>query len=220
MKSELYNQKAEKVGTVELPERIFGAAWNPQLVHQALNAQVSSSRNVLAHAKGRGEVSGGGKKPWKQKHTGRARHASIRSPIWKGGGVAHGPSKDRNFTKKINKKMRQAAIFSLLSKRLKDGEVRFIDSLSFDKPKTKLAHEFLKGFLKSSAKDPKNVRINALIVPDQANREIYRATRNLANVKSLNATALNVYDLLKYRQIILDKQAIEVIDKTYSLSAK
>ena len=218
MKTELYNVKAEKVGTVELPDRVFGANWNPQLVHQALNAQVSNSRDVLAHAKGRGEVSGGGKKPWKQKHTGRARHASIRSPIWKGGGVAHGPSKDRNFTKKINKKMRQAAIFSLLSKRLKDGEVKFVDSLSFEKPKTKLASDFLKTFLKPFSKDAKNVRVNALIVPDQANREIYRATRNLQNVKSLNPNALNVYDLLKYRNIILDKQAITVIDKTYALS--
>ncbi len=218
MKTELYNQKAEKVGTVELPDRVFAAAWNPQLVYQALNAQVSSSRDVLAHAKGRGEVSGGGKKPWKQKHTGRARHASTRSPIWKGGGVAHGPSKDRNFTKKINKKMRQAAIFSVLSKRLKDGEVKFIDSLSFDKPKTKLASDFLKVFLKSEKDAKKATRINALIVPDQANREIYRVTRNLQNVKSLNANALNVYDLLKYRKIILDKQAIEVIDKTYALS--
>lgn len=218
MKSELYNRKAEKVGTVDLPDRIFAASWNPQLVHQALNAQVSNSREVLAHAKGRGEVSGGGKKPWKQKHTGRARHASIRSPIWKGGGVAHGPSKDRNFTKKINKKMRQAAIFSLLSKRLKDGEVKFVDTLSFDNSKTKVAADFLKAFLKPFSKEAKSVRINALIVPDSANRDIYRATRNLQNVKSLNPNALNVYDLLKYRNIILDKEAIDVIDKTYALS--
>jgi len=219
MKTELYNKKAEKVGTIDLPDRVFAVRWNPQLVHQALNAQVSNARDVLAHTKGRGEVSGGGKKPWKQKHTGRARHASIRSPIWKGGGVAHGPTKDRNFSKKINKKMRQAAIFSVLSKRLKDGEVKFIDSLTFDKPKTKLATDFLKGFLKSSDKDVKTVRINALIVPDQANRDIYRATRNIQNVKSLNPNALNVYDLLKYRNIILDKEAIAVIDKNYSMSA-
>ena len=103
MKTELYNQNAEVIGEAELPDRIFGVKMNPDLVHQVLVAQMANSRQVIAHTKGRGEVRGGGKKPWRQKGTGRARHASIRSPIWKGGGVAFGPTKERNFEKKRNK---------------------------------------------------------------------------------------------------------------------
>lgn len=206
MQVDLYNQKAEKIGTVELPDRVFGRKWSSQLVHQALTAQTANARQTLAHAKGRGEVRGGGKKPWAQKHTGRARHSSIRSPIWKGGGVAHGPVKQRDFSVKINKKMRQAAIFSVLSRKLKDGEVRVIDSLDIKEPKTKLVAEFLKNF---------SSKLNAIFVPAEKNANIYRAARNIPKAKSLSPKALNVYDLLKYKNVILDKGAIESIDKTY-----
>lgn len=205
MKVDLYNQKAEKVGTVELPDRVFGRRWSAQLVHQALTAQTANSRQTLAHAKGRDEVRGGGKKPWAQKHTGRARHSSIRSPIWKGGGVAHGPSKDRNFSVKINKKMRQAAIFTVLSRKLKDGEVRVMDSLDIKEPKTKVVASFLAGLSKGSA----------LVIPNEKNANIYRATRNISNAKSLSPKALNVYDLLKYKNVVVDKDAVAVIDSTY-----
>ncbi len=208
MTTDLYNQKAEKIGTVELPERIFGRKWSSQLVHQALTAQTANGRQTLAHAKGRDEVRGGGKKPYAQKHTGRARHSSIRSPIWKGGGVAHGPSKDRDFGVKINKKMKQAALFTVLSRKFKDGEIKVVDSLTIKEPKTKAVAEFLKVL-----SVPK---ISALIVPDEKNAHIYRATRNLPKAKSISGKSLNVYDLLKYKNVILDKGAIAVIDKTYS----
>ena len=104
MKTDIFNQQNNKVDIIDLPERIFGVKWNPDLVHQALMAQLANRRQPSAHVKDRSEVSGGGKKPWKQKGTGRARHGSNRSPIWKGGGVTHGPTKEKNFTKKINKK--------------------------------------------------------------------------------------------------------------------
>lgn len=206
MKTDLYNQKAEKIGTVELPERVFGRKWSSQLVHQALTAQTANSRQTLAHAKGRHEVRGGGRKPWAQKHTGRARHSSIRSPIWKGGGVAHGPVKERIFEVKINKKMKQAAIFSVLSRKLKDGEVKIVDSLEIKEPKTKLVASLLMGLSNKSS---------TLVVPSEKNPNIYRATRNIPKAKSLSPKALNIYDLLKYKNVLLDKEAVAVIDSTY-----
>ena len=118
MKTSLYNLKGEAIGEIDLPEKFFGYKWNPDLVHRVLMAQAANRRSPWAHAKGRGEVRGGGVKPWKQKHTGRARHGSIRSPIWKGGGVSHGPKKDRDYSQKVNKKMAKAAVFSVLSKKL------------------------------------------------------------------------------------------------------
>ena len=122
MQIDLYNAGGSIIGKADLPEKMFGQKWNPDLVHQVLAAQESNARKPLAHAKGRGEVRGGGKKPWRQKGTGRARHGSIRSPLWKGGGVTHGPTKERNFEKKINKKMRRAALFSILSRKTKEQE--------------------------------------------------------------------------------------------------
>ena len=208
MTTDLYNQKAEKIGTVELPERVFGRRWSSQLVHQALVAQTANSRQTLAHAKGRDEVRGGGKKPYAQKHTGRARHSSIRSPIWRGGGVAHGPTKEKNFSVKINKKMRQAALFTVLSRKFKDGEIKVVDSLIIKEPKTKVVADFLK--ILSAPK------ISALIVPNEKNEHIYRATRNIPRAKSLSPKSLNVYDLLKYKNVVLDKEAVGIIDKTYA----
>lgn len=218
MKTDLYNQKGEKAGTVELSDRIFAREWVPQLVHQALRAQVSNSREVVAHSKGRHEVRGGGKKPYAQKHTGRARHGSIRSPIFRGGGVAHGPVETQNFTRKINKKMRQAALFSVLSKKLADNEIRFVDSLAIEKSKTKAAFEFLAGFGQKKGAKGKSAKISALLVPAADNRSIYRAARNIPKVKSLSPKALNVYDLLKFKTIFIEKGAIKSIEETYNLS--
>src|SRR5438105_1748720 len=116
-KTDLYNQENKKVGTVELPDKFFGVKWNPTLVHQALVAEMANARQPLAHAKGRGDVRGGGKKPYMQKHTGRARAGSTRSPIWKGGGVTHGPLKEKVYSKKINTKMKRLALYSILSKK-------------------------------------------------------------------------------------------------------
>ena len=187
-----------------MPDRIFAVKWNPDLVSQALNAQLANARESLAHAKGRGEVSGGGKKPWRQKGTGRARHGSIRSPIWRGGGVAHGPSKDKIFAVKINKKMKQAAIFSVLSKKLSEGELKVVESLAVSEPKTKLAAKMIGVFSKS-----------ALVIPSSENKNIYRASANIPKIKSLGAESLNVYDLLCYKNVLLEKGAVELIDKHY-----
>src|SRR3989344_6521934 len=137
MKVDVIDQKNTKVGDVDLPDHIFKARWNPDLVHQALSTQLANRRIKLTQVKGRGEVSGGGKKPWKQKGTRRARQGSIRSPLWKGGGVTHGPTAERDFSKKINQKMKQAALFSVLSRKVKDNELRIIDTLEMGEYKTK-----------------------------------------------------------------------------------
>src|SRR3954468_24273266 len=139
MEFPLYNQEAEKVGTIELADGIFGLAMNQDLLYQVITSQLANKRQVVAHAKGRGEVRGGGKKPWRQKGTGRARHGSIRSPIWVGGGVAHGPRNDKVFARSIPQKMRNKALAMALSKKLADGEVIFVESLDLSSPKTALA---------------------------------------------------------------------------------
>src|SRR3989344_4898318 len=210
MNADLYNLKNEHTGTVELPERVFGVKWNPDLVHQALRVQLNGRRNHSAHAKGRREVSGGGKKRWRQKGTGRARHGSIRSPLWKGGGVTHGPNKERDYSLKINKKMKQLAIFSVLARRFKDGEIKIVDSLAIKEPKTKILNDSLKGFIPE-----KRVTLNALIIPAEGDKNIYKATRNLAKIGATSAKSLNIYDLLKHKQILMDKSAVTVIDKHY-----
>ena len=191
---------------MDLPEKIFGVKWNPDLVHQALVAQLANKRSVLAHAKGRGEVRGGGKKPWRQKGTGRARHGSIRSPLWKGGGVTFGPTKERIFAKKINKKMKRLAIFSILSKKTKDNELKVIDKFNPEVKKTKEWEKILKDII--------DLRSKTLLIPATQNN-IHRAIANVKNIDAISPRSLNVYDLLKAKNIILEKEAIGEMEKHY-----
>ncbi|MCL5006963.1 MAG: 50S ribosomal protein L4 [Patescibacteria group bacterium] len=211
MKLDVYNKNGEVVGTVDGADRVFNRGWNADLVHQALRTQEANSRDNLAHAKGRGEVAGGGIKPWGQKHTGRSRQGSTRSPVWVHGGVSHGPTKERIYSLKMNKKQKQAALFSLLSKKLADGELKVIDSLELGE-KTKKANEFLLGFFKGIGRSG---RVSALLVPDGKNKTAYRVSRNIPKVKSLDASSLNVYDLLKYKDVLLDKEAVSAINEHY-----
>ena len=143
LESDIYNQEGKKIGEVELPKRIFNAPWNSDLVHQVVISMQSNARTPVAHTKGRGDVRGGGRKPWKQKGTGRARHGSRRSPIWVGGGVTHGPLSEKNYKKKINKKMKTQALYAVLSRKAKDKEIILLDTLNISKPKTKSAKEIL-----------------------------------------------------------------------------
>jgi large subunit ribosomal protein L4 len=206
MTVDIFNKQNNKVGTVDLPERIFNVKWNPDLVHQALVAQLANRRLPWAHAKGRAEVRGGGRKPWRQKGTGRARHGSIRSPLWKGGGVTFGPTKEKKFTKKINKKMKRLAIFSILSKKIKDNELKVINEFKTDIRKTKEWEKILKNTL--------DLRLKTLLIPAATNN-IYRAIANIKNVEAVNAKSLNVFDLLKAKNIILEKEAIDEIKTHY-----
>jgi large subunit ribosomal protein L4 len=212
MTADILNLKNEKVGTVDLPERVFGAAWNEALVHQVLLAQRANARDPWAHAKDRGEVAGSGRKPWRQKGTGRARHGMTSSPIWIGGGKAHGPRNDRDYSQKVNKKMKRAALFAVLSKKWKDGEVKVLDTLVTGEPKTKMLAGALHGILgmKKGAK-----RYDALLVPAGMNAIISRSSSNLQKTKAVDAASLNIYDILNHANLVLEKESIAVIEKHY-----
>lgn len=214
MQAAIYNLKNEVVGKINLPDEVFGIPWKPALVKQAVEAQLANRRRPWAHAKTRAEVRGGGRKPWRQKGTGRARHGSIRSPLWKGGGKAHGPVKTRDYSQKINKKMSKLAIFSVLSRKLKDGEVKILDSFKIEAPKTKILYGYMRNFIKPNKKS-KN--LNALIIPEEENKTIYRAAANLPKTKVLAAQSLNSYDLLNYKHIFMAKDSVGVIAQHYKV---
>jgi large subunit ribosomal protein L4 len=214
MKTKVYNLKNEVVGEIELPDKVFGVKWNPELVRQVLIAQLANARHPWAHAKTRAEVRGGGRKPWRQKGTGRARHGSIRSPIWRGGGKAHGPSKLRDYSQKINKKMKRLAIFSALSKKLKDKEMKIFESLNIEKPKTKILAETLGPILGMKKTDKK---YDTLLVSGKENKNLGRASRNLPKAKAVPPESLNVYDLLNYKNVFMDKDAVEAVGRHYKL---
>lgn len=197
MEATVYNAQGKKAGSVNLPEDIFGVAWNESLMHQVVTSMQDNARGPVAHTKGRGDVRGGGKKPWQQKGTGRARHGSIRSPIWKGGGVTHGPRNEKNYSREIPKKMRAKALFMALSRKLKDGEVIFVDSFGITAPKTSVAKKSLvqlsgvSGFERLSAKK-KNAALVALADPSEATQKSFRNIGNIqvTGVRNLNPVAV------------------------------
>lgn len=208
-----YSIEGKKTGTTRLPSEIFDVEMNPDLVHQAVVTQLANSRQVIAHTKDRGEARGGGRKPWRQKGTGRARHGSIRSPIWRGGGVTFGPTKERVFKKKINKKMKRKALFMVLTSKVKDDEVILLDKLELKEPKTRLIAEILETLLKKKKK-------SVLVVTPKKDENIIRANRNVPYAKTLRADSLNILDLLSFKYLLLPKEAIKIIEKTYGTVQK
>ncbi len=213
----IYNQKGQESGKINLPESVFGVTWNADLVHQVVTSMMSSARHPIAHTKTRGEVSGGGKKPWQQKGTGRARHGSTRSPIWVGGGIAHGPRNDKNFDRKVNKKAKSKALYTILSKKLRDGEILFVDSFNFSKPKTSDAKDIIssfskiKGFEKFSTK-PKNV---ALIALDKKVPEITKSFQNFGNLSVEELRTINPVSLMNHKYLVIanPKESLKIFDK-------
>jgi len=208
---EVKNLANRKVGTVELREDVFGARVNENLLHEAVRHYLASLRRGTHQTKTRGEVSGGGKKPWRQKGTGRARHGSIRSPIWKGGGVTHGPRADKNYTKKINKKMARRALHTVLSAKARDNEIIVLDEVYFPEAKTKHAAALFRKFSATDAfaKIMKgNGALVALAGKDDAAR---RALRNLPYVAVDEARNLNAYMLLQHKFLVLPKEAITLL---------
>jgi large subunit ribosomal protein L4 len=205
MDAKIYNMSGKEAGTVVLPESVFAAKWNSDLVYQVITAMQANARTPIAHTKDRSEVSGTGKKPWKQKGTGSARHGSRRSPIWRTGGVAHGPRNDRTFKQKINKKMRVKALYAVLSKKFEDGEVLFLDALTYAEPKTKEAKasikalSTIKGFEKLATK-----RANtALIASVKAEDAMVKSLRNFSNIMLEDVRSLSPVNVLKYKYLIL-----------------
>ena len=215
MEYPLYNQQAENIGTVELMDSVFAVPMNQDLLHQVVTSQASNKRQVIAHAKGRGEVRGGGKKPWQQKGPGRARHASIRSPIWRGGGVTHGPTKDRNFKKDINKKMVQAALKVALSSKVRDGQLFIIDALNIAQPKTKEMATVMKGFTKVLGR-----LNNVLLVTPADSTTLFKSARNLPYLETIEARNLNPLILLSANRVIVLKSSLDIIEKMWGKNRK
>ncbi|MEK7581780.1 MAG: 50S ribosomal protein L4 [Patescibacteria group bacterium] len=217
MEAKIYNQEGKASGEIKLSEKIFGLKWNADLVHQVVTAMQSNARANTAHTKGRGEVRGGGKKPWRQKGTGRARHGSRRSPIWKGGGITHGPTNERNYNKKVNKKMAGKALTTLLSEKFRSGHIVFIDTPKFKEAKTKYAAKMLvalseiKGLEKLSYKK-KNT---AYIAFSKKETSLEKTFRNLSQVEMGEARNLNALDLITHKYIVIvdPKEAMTLLEK-------
>ncbi len=201
----VYNQKGKEASKINLPENVFGLSWNADLVHQVVVSMESNQRTNVAHTKNRGEVSGGGKKPWQQKGTGRARHGSIRSPLWVGGGVTHGPRNDKDYDRKVNRKMKAKALYTILSSKLKQGQVLFVDDLSLKEIKTKNAREVLSSLSKISGFNDllakKNNSAYVLLADKNLNTE--KSFRNLGNLHVEEVRNMNPLDLLKYKYLVL-----------------
>jgi len=206
MKVALFAQSGEKKGEIELPKQIFEVPFNKDLIHQALQRQLSNARNPVAHTKTKGEVSGRNEKPRPQKGSGRSRQGSTRNPQWIGGGVAFGPRNNRNFTKDMPKKQRRTALFSALSEKARNEQIIALEEYKTAKPKTKDFAVLLK-------KLP--IKRNALFVIATKDAMIQKSSRNLKNAKTIIANYTNIQDLQKYETVILLKDAIDSMKKLF-----
>ncbi len=205
METTLYNQKGTKAGALSLPTSVFGVKWNADLMHQVVVSMTANKRAGTAHTKDRSEVSGGGKKPWKQKGTGRARHGSNRSPIWVGGGVTFGPRNEKDYSKKINKKMRAKALYTALSKRYSLNQVLFIDTLTLDAMKTKTATAILKDLatIKGFEKLTSSKATTAFLALPKRDAVIEKSFANLPGITVGLAKDMNTLDVMHFNHIIM-----------------
>lgn len=206
MEALIYDNKGKEAGKIKLPEELFGLSWNADLVHQVATSLQSNMRKNIAHTKTRGEVRGGGKKPWQQKGTGRARHGSTRSPIWVGGGVAHGPRNDKNYQRVVNKSMRTKALYTILSRKFKEGEVLFVDSLNLSTPKTKDAVALMKNLSKVKGFEKlENKRKNAALFATAVKSiGTEKSMRNIGSLEVVEARNLNPISLLTYKYLVIE----------------
>lgn len=202
----VYNMEGNQVGEIDLNEAIFGTEVNVPLLHQVVVAYEANRRQGTASTKTRGEVSGGGRKPWRQKGTGRARHGSIRSPIWVGGGVVFGP-KPRSYRQAIPKKMRRAALRSALSAKVGAGNVIVLDALNVPEIKTKTVATMLEKL---------NVTGRALIVTESPDRNLHLSSRNIPGVALRVAEGLNAYDVLKHEKLIITKDGVAKVEEVFA----
>ena len=202
MEIPVYSKEGEKIDNLQLDDKVFGGPIRNKLLRDAITMYEANKRQGTASTKTRGEVAGGGRKPWVQKHTGRARAGSIRSPLWKGGGVSHGP-KPRDYSYTIPKKARKLALYTALSAKVRDNELVVIDNLNFDIPKTKQ----MVGILKALNID----NSSCLIVIPKANENVWKSARNIPSVKIMTSTELNAYEILRPKKVLLTKEALSSI---------
>ena len=201
----VYNIEGKKIGTLELNDAVFGVEINNHLVHLAVVQQLANKRQGTQSAKTRAEVSGGGRKPWRQKGTGHARQGSTRSPQWKGGGVVFAP-KPRDYSFKMNKKEKALAIKSALTSRVNEAKFFVLDDLSFNEIKTKQMKAVLD-----------NLKVQkALLVLDKKDQNVELSARNLPKVRTVQSNSINVYDILKYDTMVLTKSAVAQIEEVYA----
>ena len=201
----VYNKEGKEVGTLELNDAVFGVAVNEHLVHLAVVAQLANKRQGTQKAKTRSEVSGGGRKPWRQKGTGHARQGSTRAPQWTGGGMVFAPT-PRDYTIKLNKKEKRAALKSALTSRVNDSKFIVVDDLSFDEIKTKNFKKVLD-----------NLKVSkALVVLNENDQNVVKSARNIENVRTALTNTINVYDILKYNTVIVTKAAVATIEEVYA----
>lgn len=207
METQIYNQKGKSVGKLELPKEIFGLPWNGDLVHQVVTAMQANARTPVAHTKTRGEVSGTTKKPWRQKGTGRARHGSTRSPIWVGGGVAHGPRNEKSYEQKINKKMKAKALYTVLSEKFRKGQILFIEELNLKNIKTKDAFDVVLNLSKISGfeKIVGGKKTNTYVTVPAKDEVLKKSFANIKTVELDEIRNVNPVDLLAYRYIIISQ---------------
>lgn len=201
----VYNTEGQQVDEIELKDEIFGVQVNEPLLHQAVQVYLANQRQGTQSAKTRAEVRGGGRKPWRQKGTGRARQGSIRSPQWTGGGVVFAP-KPRDYSQKFPKKMRRQAMLSALSSKAKSNEIMVLDSLVMEEPKTSFIHGMLKNL---------NAGKKALIVVKGKDETVAKSARNIPGVKAAFAGGLNVYDILKYDTFVITRDAVKEVEEVY-----
>ncbi len=223
MKANIFTKEGKAAGDITLPESVFGVAWNADLVHEVVVGMQANAREGNAHTKDRSEVRGGGAKPWRQKGTGRARHGSRRSPIWTGGGVTFGPRSDKDYSVKINKKVKAKAFATVLSKKLADNEVIFVDSLAMDEPKAKEAKAAIAAIAQGSGNETLATKRNnaALVVLPERNLATEKSFRNFGNLEVAQAKDINPVDLLTYKYVVVaqPKEAIETFEARVGAAA-
>lgn len=203
---DVVNAEKQKVSSVALPEEIFGCKPHPLLVHEAVVMQRACERQGTASTLRRGEVSGSGKKPWKQKHTGRARAGSLRSPVWRHGGSVFGP-KPRSYAVDLPRKKYRAALQSALSAKVAEGSLIILSDLALDRPKTKSLARVLRGL---------GIVGSALLVAGTARTDLFQAARNLPRVKVVNPEHLNVYDIMRVRSLVIPERELERVKEVWS----
>lgn len=207
MKVAVYNQEGKESGEMTLPKALFEVPMNADLVHQVLISYTANARQVSAHTKTRGEVRGGGRKPWRQKGTGRARAGSTRGPIWKGGGVSGGPRNDKNYERTIPQKMRRKALCMVLSEKVKNNLLVVLDSMEMKAPKTKLMAAVMSKLPVSKS--------SRLVVYTPEDKKVFIAARNIAKTGVSEARNLNVVDVLNYKYVVVSKDAVKELEKTF-----
>ena len=204
-KVSVYNMEGNQVGDIELNDAVFGVEVNEHLVHMAVVSQLANNRQGTQSAKTRSEVSGGGRKPWRQKGTGHARQGSTRSPQWTGGGVVFAP-KPRDYSFRFNKKERRIALKSALTSRVQDNKFIVVDALKMDEVKTK-----------TFANTLSNLKVNkALVILNENDSNVVLSARNIPTVKTALTNTINVYDIMKYDTVVIDKAAVATIEEVYA----